>query len=564
MDNASETQSPLPAEAPAAPDGQRPQSQPKSRPKSRPKSADRSQPMRRVSRAAVAVLVISAALTAGLSVVAYRLNQHNEHRLLNLQVKETATLLQALLPGIETPLASAAEVAATSDGSAAAFQSYVTSYVGTGNQFDSASLWVVNGQDVRQVAVVGVPPALAASPDAAVRTLKSAAAHSSVTLVGPFGVARPRLGYVYAARHAGATYVAYAESALPAHKHAQIQRGSPFSDLRFALYLGGATTPNALLETNEATLPVAGDTARTTVPFGSSALTLVAGSTGQLGGALSGSLWWIVALIGAALSIVAMLAADRLVRGRKAAERLTAQTEVLLAEQRGIARKLQDALLPEVLPTVPGLRADARYVAGAGGVDIGGDWYDLLPVDDRRVFFVIGDVSGRGLAAATTMAALRFAIHGFVSEHHEPAAVLDRLSAMVAVGRDGQFATVLCGVLDVATREMTLASAGHLPPLVIGDGTSAFAEISTGPPIGVPPNRPYQTVTVRVPPRSTLLAFTDGLVERRGETLDVSLARLRSLVGSASSVQQVFELLTPNEVSGGSDDIAILGVQWLN
>jgi serine phosphatase RsbU (regulator of sigma subunit) len=518
-----------------------------------------------VSRAGLGVLAISLALTAGLSATAYRLNQRNEHRLLDLQVKQTVTVLQALLPGIETPLASAAEVAATTDGSAAAFRSYVTSYVGTGRPFVSASLWLMNGGPAHQIAIVGAPLGLPATP-ATSRTLTTAAANPSVSLVGPLVVSgpRPRLGYVYAARKAATTYVVYAESALPAGRHADIQPGSPFSDLRFALYVGRAATPNALLETNVATLPISGDTARTTVPFGSSALTLIAGATGQLGGPLSGSLWWIVALVGAALSAVAMLTAERLVRRRRAAERLTAQTQLLLTEQRSIARKLQDALLPEALPSVPGLLADARYVAGTGGVDIGGDWYDLLPVDDRRVFFVIGDVSGRGLAAGTTMAALRFAIHGFVSEHHEPAAVLDRLSAMIDVGRGGQFATVLCGVLDVAGREVTIASAGHLPPLVIGDGACNYIRLTTGPPIGVAPNRPYEAVTVRVPPRSTMLAFTDGLVERRGETLDVSLARLRSLVGAASSVEQVFELLVPKVVSGGDDDIAILGVQWLN
>jgi serine phosphatase RsbU (regulator of sigma subunit) len=294
------------------------------------------------------------------------------------------------------------------------------------------------------------------------------------------------------------------------------------------------------------------------VPFGASSLTLTASSTRRLGGGLSGALWWIIVLVGSVLSVLAAGMTERLVRARRTAERDTAMTSVLLAEERTIAQMLQQALLPEALPAVPGLRSQSRYVTGTAGVDIGGDWYDLLPVDHDRVYFVVGDVSGRGVRAGTTMAALRFAIHAFVYEGHAPAVVLDRLTRMIDVGRDGQFATVLCGVLDVSRREVTLASAGHLPPLVIGE-QARYVDIPTGPPVGVRTSRRYESVTVSVPPQATLLAFTDGLVERPDEALDASLERLRADIGTPASLEAVFEQLGS---SGGADDIAILGVQW--
>jgi hypothetical protein len=530
--------------------------------------APKSLPRRRtmpLSAAALVAVGVSLALTATLTVIAYRLNRHNEHRLLDLQVKQTATVLQALLPSIETPISSAAEIAATSSGSAQSFRTYISAYVGSRQQpFATASLWRLDGDTAQLITTVGPATLLGGSAQVASRTLVAAAKNRALSVVGPLGTARPqpRLGYVYAAGQA-ARYVVYAESMLPAHRRAVIQPGSPFSDLRFALYVGRSPDAGKLLETNAGTLPVSGETAQVTVAFGSSALTLVAASTGQIGGGLSGSLWWIVLLGGLVLTGLAGFAVERLVRRRRAAEGLTERTKVLLAEQRSIAQTLQDALLPETLPSMPGLLVDARYVAGADDVDIGGDWYDLLPLDEHRAFLVIGDVSGRGLRAGTTMASLRFAIHALVSEGHPPGVVLDRLAGMIDVARGGQFATVLCALLDRANHDITVARAGHPPLLLITNDASHYIDAPIGPPIGVPDETPYRSLTVEVPPGAIVLAFTDGLYERPGETVDESLDRLRCSIGDASSLDQVFARILPGGGRVSDDDIAILGVQWL-
>lgn len=551
IQTARSTAPPDTARGPEQPDGGPPRPRPR-------------RPLAWLSWVGVVACVLVLALTAALSVVSYRIDRHNEHRLLNLDAKQTVTVLQAALPTIETSLASAAEIAATSDGSAAAFRSYMSAYVGRAGPFAAATLWRVDARGVGLVASVGQPTVLAAVPARADQVLARAAKQTAVSLVGPLALSspRPRLGYAYAAGRT-AMYVVYAESLLPAGRRATVPPGSAFSDLHFALYVGRAETPDKLLEANVAHGNVPGDTVRVIVPWGASALTLVAGARGHLGGGLSAALWWIVIIVGILLSLLAALAVEHLVRGRRTAELATAHTQELLVAQRDIARTLQQALLPETVPVVPGLRAEARYVAG-GDVDIGGDWYDLLPLHDGRAFFVVGDVSGRGLRAGTTMAALRFAIHGFVSEGHPPATTLDRLAAMVDVGRDGQFATVLCAVLDIERRELSLASAGHLPPLLVGAGTSRYVEAPVGPPIGVACERAYQAVTVPVPPEAVLLGFTDGLVERRGESLDQGLERLRSTIGPAASLAEVFERLASGMASASSDDIAILGVQWLS
>jgi serine phosphatase RsbU (regulator of sigma subunit) len=130
--------------------------------------------------------------------------------------------------------------------------------------------------------------------------------------------------------------------------------------------------------------------------------------------------------------------------------------------------------------------------------------------------------------------------------------------------REKHFATVLCGLADVTRREITFANAGHLPPLVIDGGSATFVETAVGPPIGVTRSAAYGSVTVAMPPGSTLLLYTDGLVERRNETLDDGLERLRTTAATADGpletmLSRVLTELTPG---GADDDTAMLGLRW--
>jgi serine phosphatase RsbU (regulator of sigma subunit) len=269
--------------------------------------------------------------------------------------------------------------------------------------------------------------------------------------------------------------------------------------------------------------------------------------------------------IGGLLSLGAAAMPVRLARRRERAESLAGENQRLYGEQRSIAATLQRSLLPGELPQAPGLEVSARYLPGAEGVDIGGDWYDVMLVDGRRVLIAMGDVSGRGLHAATIMASLRFAIRAYAAQGDSPATLLAKLSDLVNVNRDGHFATVLCAVIDTATNEVTFASAGHPPPLLIEDGTASFVATATGVPVGVPCNDPYQSTTVAVRPGMTLLAFTDGLVERRREDLTVGFGRLQVAASKQDGtldelLATVIEALLPG--GGSYDDTALLGVRW--
>jgi serine phosphatase RsbU (regulator of sigma subunit) len=295
-------------------------------------------------------------------------------------------------------------------------------------------------------------------------------------------------------------------------------------------------------------------------------LTLTTSARTSLTGSLGVILPWSAAVGGTLITLLAALLIERLVRRREGAERLTSEIGRLYIEQRSVAETLQKAILPQRLPAVPGMQIAVRYLPGAGGADVGGDWYDVVPLDDGRFVFVVGDVSGHGVRAAAMMASLHYASRAYALEGHPPAVILDQLTRTMDIARDGHFATVLCGLVDVRTREVTLANAGHLPPVLCGDRGASLVTAKPGSPIGIPGLAPFEPAIVTAAARDTLIAYTDGLVERRGETLDTGMERLMdAATRDSSSLEDLLSSII-TELTGDSpaDDIALIGLRWLN
>jgi serine phosphatase RsbU (regulator of sigma subunit) len=224
---------------------------------------------------------------------------------------------------------------------------------------------------------------------------------------------------------------------------------------------------------------------------------------------------------------------------------------------------LQRALLPQSNPAIANLEIASRYVAGMDGVDIGGDWYSMIAVDERRFAFAVGDVSGRGISAATIMARLRFTVRAYLLEGHPPDAVLAMCSRQLDVSRDGHFATALVGMADLESREITLANAGHMSPLIVSGSASHYVPTSVGLPLGVAPST-YEVTRVRLPPGCAFMVFTDGLVERRGENIDVGLERLARAAGERDSTLDDLLTVVVSHMAhrGAEDDIAVLAFRW--
>jgi serine phosphatase RsbU (regulator of sigma subunit) len=317
-----------------------------------------------------------------------------------------------------------------------------------------------------------------------------------------------------------------------------------------------------LLETNTDSL--GSRTATTVVPFGDQALTVVGAANGSLAGTLSSSLWWIVAIAGGLLSLIAGGTAERLLRRRHAAEALAFDVQRLLDRQQTISSVLQRAMIPPAPTGPPYLEVASRYLPGGDELELGGDWFDVIELDADRAFLAIGDVSGRGLTAGTVMASLRSAIRAFVSEGHSPGSVLGRLGPLLINNGDRRFATVEFLVLDRRHCRVTAAAAGHLPPLVISGGAAEYLDVPVGPPIGaVRQPTTYQEKSFDLAEDATILMFTDGLVERRGESIDDGLTRLSETAARATgTVDEVLHQITGELIAASTDDdTAVLGVR---
>ncbi|HYH29471.1 MAG TPA: SpoIIE family protein phosphatase [Pseudonocardia sp.] len=198
-------------------------------------------------------------------------------------------------------------------------------------------------------------------------------------------------------------------------------------------------------------------------------------------------------------------------------------------ERRLIAETLQTSLLPPGLPRLARLPLASRYLPGARGARAGGDWYDVLPLDDGRVAIAVGDVVGQGARAAAIMGQLRSALSGYLLEGHAPEQALERLDRFAGRVPGAAGSTVACLVLDPETGELSWSRAGHPPPLVAGPQGCRPLEQATGTVLGVRGRPAFTAGADRIEPGETIVLYTDGLVERRGEIVDDGIVRLADL-----------------------------------
>ncbi|MGY1499108.1 SpoIIE family protein phosphatase [Streptomyces sp. QTS52] len=237
------------------------------------------------------------------------------------------------------------------------------------------------------------------------------------------------------------------------------------------------------------------------------------------------------------LTTISALVAQALARAR------------LYDDERSRSRELQRALLPSELPDLPACTAAARYLPAAQGVDVGGDWYDIIPLSGGQVALVVGDVMGHGLPQAATMGRLRTAVHTLADLELPPDEIMSHLNDIVGNMGEESYVTCLYALYDSITQTCSITRAGHPPPAVVHpDGTVYFPALTADPPLGAA-EPPFETVELKVPEGSLLVLYTDGLVESSKREIDEGMGQLARLLRGA------YEAGTEGDLEGLCDTL---------
>jgi phosphoserine phosphatase RsbU/P len=231
---------------------------------------------------------------------------------------------------------------------------------------------------------------------------------------------------------------------------------------------------------------------------------------------------------------------------------------LIMEEDRSAAAALQRSLLPAALPVSGEVQMAARYVPGEGAV--GGDWYDVFTLPSGQLCVVMGDVVGSGLPAAVIMGRMRSALQAYALETADPAEVLGKLDAKMQHFEPGALATVAYAVFEPGLEQVQVCLAGHYPPVIASPGRRArLADVASGLLIGAAPDVSRPVTTLQITPGMLMCFYTDGLIERRDQTIDDGLDRLCRVVKPQSpdaACAAVMAALVGNEPA--RDDIALL------
>jgi serine phosphatase RsbU (regulator of sigma subunit) len=226
------------------------------------------------------------------------------------------------------------------------------------------------------------------------------------------------------------------------------------------------------------------------------------------------------------------------------------------ATEREASLDLQRALLPQEAPSISGWDV-ATYYSPAGGQDAGGDFYDVLPLGDGRFVAVVGDVMGRGIHAAAAMAQVRTMIRAYAIADPEPTTVLGKVDQYFDTVELSQLVTVLYLLVDQTSGAIEIGNAGHLPPLLVDATGSTVVPTPVGTPFGVDVDT-RESAAISLAPGASLVVLTDGLVERRGEDIDVGITRIVEATAGGgdcdSAAALLRQALSGAASSGGDDD----------
>ena len=232
-----------------------------------------------------------------------------------------------------------------------------------------------------------------------------------------------------------------------------------------------------------------------------------------------------------------------------------------LSERRRLAEALQRRLLPQRITGLPGIEIASRYLPA--GESLGGDWYDAFPLAPGKIVLAVGDVVGHGLGAAATMAQLRTALRAYAIDGHAPSDVVSRVNRLMWQLGPAAMTTLAYLVIDPVAESVELVTAGHPPPLIVHpDGTAEYLPLSGGIALGASDIARFPSQVHPLPIGTTVVLYTDGLVESRGVSIDHGLERLRVVAEGAADPEALCEAATEQLVpESPEDDIAMIAAR---
>jgi serine phosphatase RsbU (regulator of sigma subunit) len=234
--------------------------------------------------------------------------------------------------------------------------------------------------------------------------------------------------------------------------------------------------------------------------------------------------------------------------------------------QHAIAEALQRSVLPDAVPSIPGLDLAMRYLPATEGAGVGGDWYDAFPLEGGRVGLVTGDVAGHNLASAAVMGQVRSVLRAYAMHSPRPARVLQRTNTALARLLPDALVSVFYAILHLKTGLLTYANAGHPPPIVIaGPGGTEYLDDADGVMLGACTDPRFTTGRRRLPPGTGLLCYTDGLIENRGRDITEGLAALAETLQCSAglSAEQICAAVEASLLgsAGRADDVCLLAAR---
>jgi serine phosphatase RsbU (regulator of sigma subunit) len=241
-----------------------------------------------------------------------------------------------------------------------------------------------------------------------------------------------------------------------------------------------------------------------------------------------------------------------------------AQTEQHAAERDRLALQLQRAIMPSRPDPIDtfGLSIAVRYLPAESGELIGGDWYDAVVLPSNKILLSVGDIAGHGIDAATGMVVLRNALRGLATTGAGPAQLLAWLNLVAHHLTTKVMATAICGLYDPVHRTLRWARAGHLPPVLVRDGTASLLPLPGGAMLGVLTEAEYQENELELAPGDMLVLYTDGLIERRDLDLKDALDGLLTLTEAATGpLEQRLDHLVTYSNADTDHDTCIVAVQ---